>query len=147
MIFMGLVQTNHAEDSKVNFNRDIRPLLSDRCFHCHGPDEEDRKAGLRLDQRDGDEGALNVLKLGDADASEIYQRITSDDPDRMMPPPDAHKRPFSEDEKQRFQTWINEGAPYEAFWAFTSLEPPAPPNHPQRLMGNKYHRPICQTQT
>ena len=130
MILMGLVQTNHAEDSKVNFNRDIRPLLSDRCFHCHGPDEEDRKAGLRLDQRDGDEGALNVLKLGDADASEIYQRITSDDPDRMMPPPDAHKRPLSEDEKQRFQTWINEGAPYEAFWAFTSLEPPAPPTIP-----------------
>ena len=130
MILMGLVETNYAEDSKVSFNRDIRPLLSDRCFHCHGPDEEDRKAGLRLDQRDGGEGALNVLKLGDADASELYQRIISDDPDRMMPPPDAHKRPLSEEEKKRFQIWINEGAPYEAFWAFTSLAPPAPPTIP-----------------
>ena len=80
-----------AKDTQIKFNRDIRPLLSDRCFHCHGPDEEDRKAGLRLDQRGGEQGALSMLSPGDANASELYRRITSSDPDVVMPPPEAHK--------------------------------------------------------
>ncbi|MDB4396609.1 hypothetical protein N9003_02040, partial [bacterium] len=90
MVLVGMAEITHAQGTSINFNRDIRPLLSDRCFHCHGPDEEDRKEGLRFDQRNGDEGALNVLVPGDADASELYQRITSDDPDLVMPPPDSH---------------------------------------------------------
>ncbi|MCP4774397.1 MAG: DUF1549 domain-containing protein, partial [Planctomycetaceae bacterium] len=123
----GMAETVQAQETSVNFNRDIRPLLSDRCFHCHGPDEEDRQEGLRFDQRDGEEGALNVLVPGDADASELYQRITSDDPDLVMPPPDSHKKPLSEAEKKRFQSWINEGAAYQTFWAFTPLSQPVPP--------------------
>ncbi|MDB4372567.1 DUF1553 domain-containing protein [Mariniblastus sp.] len=129
MVLVGMAEITHAQGTSINFNRDIRPLLSDRCFHCHGPDEEDRKEGLRFDQRNGDEGALNVLVPGDADASELYQRITSDDPDLVMPPPDSHKKPLSEDEKKRFQSWINEGAAYQTFWAFTPLSQPTPPEN------------------
>ena len=127
IVFVGVTELAQAQETSINFNRDIRPLLSDRCFHCHGPDEEDRQEGLRFDQRDGEEGALNVLVPGDADASELYQRITSDDPDLVMPPPDSHKKPLSEAEKKRFQSWINEGAAYQTFWAFTPLSQPAPP--------------------
>jgi len=127
MVFVGVTELTQAQETSVNFNRDIRPLLSDRCFHCHGPDEEDRQEGLRFDQRDGDEGALNVLVPGDADASELYQRINSDDPDLVMPPPDSHKKPLSKSQKKRFQSWINEGAAYQTFWAFTPLSQPAIP--------------------
>jgi hypothetical protein len=122
-----LVNPSHAGDPAVNFNRDIRPLLSDRCFHCHGPDQEDRKAGFRLDRRDGDEGALSALTPNDFAGSELYKRITSNDPDVVMPPPDAHKKPISPQEQELFKSWIEEGANYEDFWAFTSLEPPALP--------------------
>ena len=116
-----------AKDTQIKFNRDIRPLLSDRCFHCHGPDEEDRKAGLRLDQRGGEQGALSMLSPGDANASELYRRITSSDPDVVMPPPEAHKKPLSMSEKKKFRQWIDEGAQYETFWAFTTLESPPTP--------------------
>ena len=116
-----------AKDTQIKFNRDIRPLLSDRCFHCHGPDEEDRKAGLRLDQRGGEQGALSMLSPGDANASELYRRITSSDPDVVMPPPEAHKKPLSMSEKKKFRQWIDEGAQYETFWAFKTLESPPTP--------------------
>ncbi|MGB0762127.1 MAG: c-type cytochrome domain-containing protein, partial [Rubripirellula sp.] len=124
-----------SQDTKINFNRDIRPLLSDRCFHCHGPDEEDRKAGLRLDRRDGDEGALNALSPNDVAGSELYKRITSSDPDLVMPPPDAHKKPISPQEQKLFRAWIEEGGNYETFWAFTSLEPSSPPTVPANSWG------------
>lgn len=137
LTFVFLMMVTHACMAKpgfaqgtattVNFNRDIRPLLSDRCFHCHGPDEQDRKAGLRLDRRDGDEGALNALTPNDVAGSELYKRITSTDPDVVMPPPDAHKKPISPEEQKVFKAWIEEGGNYETFWAFTSLEPPSFP--------------------
>ena len=137
LTFVFLMMVTHACMAKpgfaqgtattVNFNRDIRPLLSDRCFHCHGPDEQDRKAGLRLDRRDGDEGALNALTPNDVAGSELYKRITSTDPDVVMPPPDAHKKPISPEEQKLFKAWIEEGGNYETFWAFTSLEPPSFP--------------------
>lgn len=118
---------SHGDDQKINFNRDIRPLLADRCFHCHGPDEGNRKAGLRLDLRDGDEGAMNAISPDDVAGSELYRRITSSDPDVVMPPPDAHKKPISVAEQKLFKTWIEEGGKYETFWAFTRLESPATP--------------------
>jgi len=122
-----MAKPGFAQKTTVSFNRDIRPLLSDRCFHCHGPDEQDRKAGLRLDRRDGDEGALNALTPNDVAGSELYKRITSTDPDVVMPPPDAHKKPISPEEQKLFKAWIEEGGNYETFWAFTSLEPPSFP--------------------
>ena len=108
----------------VNFNRDIRPLLADRCFHCHGPDEEERKGHLRLDVSEGEEGAYRdhkgsvAIVPGSARKSALWHRIISDDPDEVMPPSDSPKKPLSEEEKALVKAWIDQGAAYEAFWAF-----------------------------
>ena len=112
-----LVTTGLGED--LNFNRDVRPLLSDRCFLCHGPDEGDRQAGLRLDLADGDEGAhQSAFAPGAPEESELWSRITSDDPELVMPPPDSTKQPLSEEEKLLIRRWIEQGAQYDDFWAF-----------------------------
>ncbi len=118
---------------EVSFNRDIRPLLSDRCFHCHGPDAGDRQAGLRLDQADGPEGSHEfAIEPGSPEDSELWNRITSDDPDLVMPPPDGHKQALSEKEKQLFRRWIEQGAEYESFWAFVT---PTMPEVPSSIEG------------
>jgi len=81
--------------AEVSFNRDIRPILSDRCFFCHGFDENHREADLRLDVR---EEAAHLLDVDDPDESELIARITSDDADTVMPPQDAHKKAVSKEE-------------------------------------------------
>ena len=92
-------------DERVDFNRDIRPLLSDRCFACHGPDENTREADLRLDIADGVvQGDSTVVQANDLEASELYQRIISDDVDIVMPPPSTNK-PLSESEKDLLKKW------------------------------------------
>ena len=112
----------------VKFNRDIRPLLADRCFHCHGPDEAERKAGLRLDVAEGDGGAYDsAIEPGTPADSELWNRISTDDPDLVMPPPDSHKTPLTPQERDLFRRWIEAGAEYEAFWAFVSPRRPALP--------------------
>ena len=117
----------------VSYDRDIRPILSGRCFQCHGPDEHDRQAELRLDIADGDDGAYRTsggvvaIKPGSIESSEVWKRIVSDDPDEVMPPPDANKKPLTVDEKQLIKRWIESGAQYEKYWAF---EAPKPPNRP-----------------
>ena len=115
-------------EGKVSFNRDIRPILSDRCFHCHGPDEEDRKADLRLDVLDSDGSTLAALSPGNVAESELIRRISSKEIDVVMPPPEAHKKAFSESEIEVFENWIEQGAPYEKFWAFTPVVRPAIPD-------------------
>jgi hypothetical protein len=114
----------------LDFNRDIRPLLSDRCFACHGPDAEDRHAGLRLDLREAatatlDSGATAVVP-GDAATSELVQRITSTDPDVVMPPPHVGK-PITPEEAALLERWIAAGAEYRGHWAFERVERPAVP--------------------
>ncbi|MEM9367730.1 MAG: DUF1553 domain-containing protein [Planctomycetota bacterium] len=102
-------------DRAVDFTRDIKPILSNRCFACHGPDEEDRAADLRLDTQ---EGALEwVVEPGDSEASELYLRITSDDEDLVMPPPGKGDR-LTTKEAKLFATWINQGAAYERHWSY-----------------------------
>ena len=96
----------------VDFNRDVRPILSDKCYFCHGPDEGQREAGLRLDVR---EEAIDLLESGD-----VVERICSEDSDTLMPPPDS-KLKLTDEEKQTIRQWIDEGAPYDAHWAFTPL--------------------------
>jgi hypothetical protein len=117
--------------SEVRYGRDIRPILSDRCFLCHGPDRETREADLRLDSfADATaprEDGQPAIVPGDAGASELWRRITSDDPDYQMPPPESNKRKLSEDELAAIGRWIGEGAEYEEHWAFVGPErPPAP---------------------
>ena len=120
-------------EKKINFNRDIRPILSDRCFHCHGPDEHDRKKKLRLDLAEGDDGAYRVrkgkpgIKPGDPEVSTVWQRIITDDEDDIMPPIDSHKKPLTDEEKALIKQWIKEGAKYEAFWAFEAPKKVTPP--------------------
>ncbi len=119
-----------APAAPVSFNRDIRPLMSNTCFHCHGPDASHRKAKLRLDVREealkpGKSGALPIVP-GKPDESEILKRIFSTDEDELMPPPEEHK-PFTPEQKETFRRWVAEGAVYEPHWAYTPLIRPAPP--------------------
>ena len=93
-----LICAVEAAPEKIQFNRDIRPLLSDRCFLCHGPDQsskEAKKADLRLDIREVAVGKYGAIVVGDAEASELIKRITSDDEDDMMPPKSSHKAGFT----------------------------------------------------
>jgi len=116
----------------VRFDRDVRPILSDRCFQCHGPNENDREAELRLDQADGDEGAYRTLDESQAVTpgsladSAVWQRIISEDDD-AMPPPDSSKKPLTAGEREIIKQWIEEGAEYKAFWAFIPPKMPAIP--------------------
>lgn len=108
----------------VDFNFQVRPILSDRCLACHGPDEKGRKAKLRLDTREGTfkalDGGMFVVKPGDLAKSELYRRITATDPDEVMPPPSAHLT-LSRDEVELIRRWIEQGAEWKGHWAFQPL--------------------------
>ncbi|MFM9058699.1 MAG: PSD1 and planctomycete cytochrome C domain-containing protein [Planctomycetaceae bacterium] len=119
-----------AAEPRLDFNRDVRPILSDRCFACHGPDAEKREAGMRLDLREAatarlDDG-LTAVVPGDPAKSEIIARITSTDPDVVMPPPRLNK-PITPAEAEILKRWIAEGAEYRGHWAFERVERPAVP--------------------
>lgn len=124
-------------DEPLRFNRNIRPILANHCFACHGPDSAARRGQLRLDRRDA---ALAPAESGDPpivpgqpDVSPLVARILSDDPDLQMPPPDANK-PLSAEQKRLLQQWIAEGAAYEAHWSLLPPQRPAPPavQHPDQ---------------
>lgn len=110
---------------KIDFNRDIRPLLSDNCFACHGFDEAAREADLRLDTFDG-ATANSAIVPGEPDQSEFVARIFSDDPDSVMPPTDIGKS-LSREQKQMLLSWIQQGAVYQTHWSFTPPERFSPP--------------------
>ena len=109
-----------AQD-KVSFSREVLPILSDRCFHCHGPDPSHRKADLRLDDESEakrDRDGLKIIAVGDLTASELWQRLITDDEDEIMPPPDSHRKALSESERDIMRRWIEEGAVWGKHWAF-----------------------------
>jgi hypothetical protein len=120
---------------EVRYNRDIRPILSENCFSCHGPDEKSRKAKLRLDLP---ADALKEHKTGipivpgDLKKSEVWARITSGDEDDVMPPPKSHLK-LSADDKAKVKAWLEQGAQYEDHWAFL---PPRRPALPADLRGS-----------
>ena len=106
--------------AKVSFNNDIRPLLSNTCLRCHGPDENKRKAKRRLDTREGaaaENDGVRAIVAGNIDASELIHRITTDDPDELMPPAKSGKR-FTPEQIALFKQWIKEGAEYETHWSY-----------------------------
>ncbi|MDA1013308.1 MAG: PSD1 and planctomycete cytochrome C domain-containing protein [Planctomycetota bacterium] len=128
----------------VDFNRDIRPLLADRCFACHGPDAKEVKAGLRLDLKDvatkPSESGKTAVTPGKADASELVRRVFSTDPDEQMPPAESHKQ-LNAAEKELFKRWIVEGAEYMDHWAFLSPEKePLPPVQTKNWERNEIDR-------
>ncbi|SMP69047.1 Planctomycete cytochrome C [Neorhodopirellula lusitana] len=114
--FLGLILVSFfaatCPAKEIDFNRDIRPILSDKCYFCHGPDENTREAGMRLDSR---EDAIDVIESGD-----LMERILSDDEDLLMPPP-ASKIELTQQEKETLQAWIEQGAVYQGHWAFELL--------------------------
>ncbi|MEO0416573.1 MAG: DUF1549 domain-containing protein, partial [Verrucomicrobiota bacterium] len=103
-----------SAESTIDFNRDIRPILSENCYFCHGPDSHDRKADLRLDVRQDaiDQGSLVP---GDIDSEVIY-RLFTDDEDELMPPPKSNKH-LTEQEKELLTQWVKEGAQYDEHWS------------------------------
>lgn len=107
------------EKPRIGFNRDVRPILADKCFACHGPDKNARQADLRLDQRAGAVGA-DALVPGNPDESELLRRIDSDDSETVMPPPKSRKS-LTSAEKQLLRDWIAQGAEYEPHWSFVSV--------------------------
>lgn len=116
------------KQTKLSYNRDIRPILSDKCFACHGPDAGSRAAELRLDvTEDGKDyfGAYFAIVPGKPDASELITRIHSTKSKFVMPPPDFGGVSLSDDEKALLRQWIKEGAVYEPHWAF--IPPKSPP--------------------
>jgi hypothetical protein len=119
-----------AATSRVDFTRDIQPLLSDACYHCHGPDASSRKSGLRLDRQDaalaGGKSGLPAVVPGKPDSSELIARILSDDPEEVMPSPDSHKV-LTAAQKDLLRRWVAEGAEWKEHWAYVAPKRPVVP--------------------
>ena len=129
MLLVGVLPLAAAERAPLDFNRDVRPILSNHCWNCHGPAEESREADLRLDLREsaiaGHPDKRRVIVPGDPAASELVARIDATD-DTQMPPKEFEK-PLTPEQREILKRWIAEGAPYAAHWAFTPPErPPLP---------------------
>ncbi|MEY2750508.1 MAG: hypothetical protein RLZZ550_479 [Verrucomicrobiota bacterium] len=135
-LFPLLTTAAFAADA-VEFNRDIRPVLADNCFHCHGPDPGTRKAGLRLDTeagffaprqtKDGKQEPAPIIK-GKPDQSSLYQRLLSKDEDEIMPPPETHKK-LKPEQIAQIKSWIEQGAPWQPHWSLlppVAVTPPTP---------------------
>jgi hypothetical protein len=127
-----LTSLHAAAPAKIEFNRDVRPILSENCFACHGFDPKHREADLRLDTFDGatqDRDGSRGIVPGDLSKSDAWQRIISEDKDELMPPPKSHKPPLTARQREILKTWIEQGAKYERHWSFeppkrVSLHPP-----------------------
>ena len=113
----------HAESPALDFNRDIRPILAENCFYCHGQDANKRQAELRLDVRDAAIEAGAIVPK-DPRRSELVARINATDPEELMPPPKSNRR-LTPEQKKRLERWIEEGANYATHWAFVAPERPA----------------------
>lgn len=126
LLTIGIIPPAHAA---VDFNRDVRPILSNRCFKCHGPDDKTREGGLRLDTTDAlspaKSGATAIVP-GKPNESELLHRINSTDPDDLMPPATA-KMEMPETERKILKQWIEQGAPYDPHWAFIPPKKSTPP--------------------
>ena len=120
-----VAQAAAGDSAAIDFNRDIRPILAENCFYCHGQDPAKREAGLRLDDR---EAAIEngAIVPGDPGASTLLERIHSTDEDVQMPPPDSNRR-LTDAQKQLLDRWVKDGAAYSRHWAFTPPERPRPP--------------------
>ncbi|MEL6592525.1 MAG: c-type cytochrome domain-containing protein, partial [Bacteroidota bacterium] len=130
VFFSAFGERSSSSNKNVSFNFQIRPVLAQNCFSCHGPDPESREANLRLDTEAGAKALLAngqaAIVEGDPDNSSLISRIHSKDPESVMPPPES-KKTLTEAEKELLERWIAEGAQWEEFWAF---QPPKADQHP-----------------
>jgi len=134
-------QQENGPEKQIRYGRDIRPILSDKCFRCHGPDPSSRKEELRLDQRAfaiADRDGLFAIVPGKPEESELWRRVSSLDPDEVMPPAESHKKTLDEVELNTIRTWIEQGAPYEEHWSFSQPQKnPLPQNKNQTWPANE----------
>lgn len=132
-------------EERVDFNSQIRPILSDRCFHCHGPDDQNRAAGIRLDQREAalseSDSGITPIVAGNPKESELFHRISTDDESMRMPPPDANKPALTPEEVALVKRWIEEGADWQMHWSFV---PPVRPELPSVKQEAWVRNPIDQ---
>ena len=131
LLFSWLLVSEGVSAEDRQYNRDVRPILLDACFSCHGPDSASRKADLRLDQFEAAVAAKAIVP-GDPQSSEIMRRIQSTDPDVVMPPP-AFRKTLTDAQKQTLADWISSGAKYQQHWSFLPPEPREPPAIPAEL--------------
>ena len=128
---LSLAASLHAAPTAIEFNRDVRPILSENCFACHGFDPKHREADLRLDTFEGateDRDGSRGIVPGDLAKSDVWARIISDDKDDVMPPPKSHKAPLSARQREILKAWIEQGAPYQRHWAFEPPKRATPPS-------------------
>lgn len=109
-----------VEEEKVDFNQQVMPILSDKCFHCHGPDKKHREADLRLDVRE-DAIEAGAIVPGNVEKSEFLVRLFHDDPDELMPPAEAKLGALTSKEKDILKRWIQQGAEYKKHWSFVEI--------------------------
>ncbi len=129
LVFAAIGDKDVAAD-EVDFNRDIRPIISDNCFACHGFDKDARKGDLRLDQRAAvteDRGGYSVIVPGKPEESVLLERVSSSDPDLLMPPSDSHKKPLGQKSIETLTEWIRQGAPWGEHWSFVRPQRPTVP--------------------
>lgn len=134
ILLLAAMSTFCAASEEVQFDRHIRPILAKNCFHCHGPDEEDRQADLRLDREDGlyaDLGGYRAVVPHSPAESELYLRVTSDIADQQMPPPDSGYQ-LSDQEVTIIRRWIEQGAVWKQHWSFVSPKRPTLPRVSKR---------------
>jgi mono/diheme cytochrome c family protein len=127
-----------AAQANVDFNRQIKPILSNHCFACHGPDEEERQAKLRLDTYDGatySRRGRQAIAPGHPEASRIFEHIESDDPDEKMPPP-GKGAPLTDEQVALLRQWIAEGAAYDEHWSYKPIVRPEVPSADSQLVEN-----------
>jgi hypothetical protein len=129
LLLSGRAAGQGQPSTRVEFNRDIRPILSNTCFVCHGPDNHKRKAKLRLDREEhafADRGGYQAIVPGKPAESEVFKRITSADPKEHMPPPKS-KKELTRNQVELIRSWIEQGAKYEGHWSLLAARPPTVP--------------------
>src|SRR5437867_3251 len=134
---IGASASPSSAGSSLAYNRDVRPILSENCFACHGPDKNQRKGKLRLDVR---EAALDKKAIvpGKPDESELVKRLYTTNTDDVMPPPESHKK-LSPEQKTLLERWIAQGAEYEPHWAYIN---PVRPEVPRTKNSERVRNPI-----
>ncbi|MBK7809056.1 MAG: PSD1 domain-containing protein [Saprospiraceae bacterium] len=141
--------TDRTSGQDITYNTHIRPILSDKCFKCHGPDANKRKSGYRLDTEEGAFAALKDYKdkygivAGHPEKSDVFLRITSKDPDYLMPPPESNLS-LTSDEISLIEKWIKNGAPYQKHWSFIPLKATPIPDVKSTWANNEIDRYIVQ---
>ena len=138
-LFCDWTHSDERDDlERVSFKRDVRPIFSDHCFACHGPDANRREADLRLDTH---AGAMAAIQVGDASTSELMCRILSHDDEVRMPPAKFNKK-LSPDQIEKIKLWIDQGATWEDHWSFTPLIKPTIPKIPMSDGSQQPRNPI-----